>query len=85
MYDRKEKSIYKYVLYNNDYSNKERVNIGIWRNTNDEIGYYQKIEAYELVDAYKKNKLKGKLKDVASKLDEDSNAVIMLVKNKKLI
>lgn len=85
MYDRKEKSIYKYVLYNNDYSNKERVNIGIWRNTNDEIGYYQKIEAYELFDAYKKNKLKGKLKDVASKLDEDSNAVIMLIKNKKLI
>lgn len=37
------------------------------------------------IDNYKKGKLKGKLKDIASKLQEEDNQVIMLVKYKKEI
>ena len=37
------------------------------------------IDAFELCRDYKKGKLKGKLKDIAAKLGEDDNRVIMLV------
>jgi len=49
-----------------------------------EIESWQPIEAFLLVGAYKKKELKeGILKDIASKLDEEDNTVIMLVKHKK--
>ena len=41
------------------------------------------LEAFDLRKEYEKGKLKGKLKDVAAKLGEDDNRVIMLVKPKK--
>ena len=50
---------------------------------NDEIAFMEKIEAFELVEAYEKGQLKGKLKDIAAELDEESNPVIMLAKYKK--
>jgi hypothetical protein len=39
--------------------------------------------AYELVEAYEKGGLKGKLKEIAAELNEESNPVIMLAKYKK--
>ena len=50
---------------------------------NDEIALVQKLEAYELVEAYEKGKLKGKLKEIAAGLNEESNPVLMLIKYKK--
>lgn len=50
---------------------------------NDEIAFVEKIEAFELVEAYQKNKLKGKLKEIAAGLHEESNPVIMIAKYKK--
>ena len=50
---------------------------------NDEIALVQKLEAYELVEAYQKGKLKGKLKEIAAGLEEDSNPVLILIKYKK--
>ena len=41
------------------------------------------IDALDLCKDYKEGKLKGKLKDIAAKLGEDDNRVIMLVKPKK--
>ena len=79
MYDIKEKKIYETTVYNDDYSNKMEVEM-IRKGCNDEIAFWQKIEAYELVEAYGKGQLQGKLKEVAEKLDEESNPVIMLVK-----
>ncbi len=38
--------------------------------------------AYQLVELYKKGKLQGKLKEIASKLSEEDNPVIMLAKFK---
>jgi hypothetical protein len=83
MYDRQKKALYEYSLYNDDYSNKQRVNMAASETKNGEIAFWQKIESYELVESYKKGELKGKLKDVAAGLDEESNPVIMLVKNKQ--
>jgi len=41
------------------------------------------LESYQLVESYSKNELKGKLKEIAAKLKEEDNPVIMLVKQKE--
>ncbi|MFV0397826.1 MAG: BF3164 family lipoprotein [Bacteroidales bacterium] len=81
MYDRQEQSMFRYTVYNNDYSNKKTVNI--FSPENSEVAFYNRINPSELVDSYKKGELKGKLKEIAATLDEDSNPVIMVVKHKK--
>ncbi|RHJ91164.1 6-bladed beta-propeller [Parabacteroides bouchesdurhonensis] len=83
MYDRQEKTFSGYTIYNGDYSTKEEIYMSGLRPVNHEIESWQSLEAYQLVEAYEKGKLKGKLKEIASKLDEESNPVIMLVKHKK--
>ena len=83
MYDRHERNIYEYTIYNDDYQNKRIVAMPE-RTRNHEIAFWQKIEAYQLVEALEKSQLKdGKLKDIAAKLDAEDNPVIMLVKQKK--
>ena len=49
---------------------------------NDEVIFYQRIEAYELVDARNNGNLKGVLRNIAVGLNEESNPIIMLVKDK---
>ena len=82
MYDRQEKSIFRYTVHNADYSYKNIVNM-VLSPQSSEIAFYHKIEPYGLVDSYKKGELKGKLKEIASKLDPEDNPVIMLIKHKK--
>ena len=43
---------------------------------------YETITADKLVEAYQEHKLQGQLEEIASKLDEEDNPVIMLVKRK---
>ena len=86
MYDRQENAIFECVVYNDDFTNKRSISLSYEINFgNNEIAFIKKFEAIELVEAYEKGELKGKLKEIASKLDEESNAVIMLAKyrNKK--
>ncbi|GHU77128.1 hypothetical protein FACS189414_3980 [Bacteroidia bacterium] len=81
VYDKQEKTIYRYSLYNSNYSNKQQV---YWSEAlNQKIATWQHLEAPDLVEAYKEGRLKGKLKEIATELDEDSNPVIMLLKHKK--
>jgi hypothetical protein len=82
MYDRHEKAIFEYSVYNGDYTYKEKVYIKN-RPVNDEIATWQKLEAYQLVKSYRRGQLKGKLKEIAAPLAEESNPVIMLIKHKK--
>ena len=82
MYDRQAKTLFEYVVYNDDYTDKRPL-VMVKKTENDEIAFCERIEAYELVESYKKGLLKGKLKEVASTLDEEDNAVIMLVKYRK--
>jgi hypothetical protein len=82
VYDKEEKTMFERTVYNGDYSIKKEVYMSS-APVNDEIATWQPIEAYGLVEAYKEGQLKGRLAEIAAGLDDDSNAVIMLVKHKK--
>jgi len=79
MYDRKEKALYKYAVFNGDFSNEKQVYINAGP-VHDEIAACKTLDADQLVEAYKKDQLKGKLKEIAATLDENDNPVIMLIK-----
>ena len=82
MYDRQEKAIYDRTVINGDFVKRKTVDMTS-HPVNSEIATFQNIEAYQLVEAYKKDELKGKLKEFASQLNEGSNPVIMVMKYKK--
>ena len=82
MYDKQENAIFNANVWNGDYVKKQRVNMTS-HPLNGEIATLQVLAANQLAEAYKNNGLKGKLKEIAATLDEESNPVIMLVKYKK--
>ena len=83
MYDTKGKEFFRYAIYNGDYSYKKEVYMVSLTPINRESELWCSIDASSLRDDYEKGKLKGKLKEIAATLAEDSNSVIMLVKHKK--
>ncbi len=84
-YDKREKSLFKCIVINDDFSNKQQVSLGEKPEStvNKEIATCKSLNTPDLVEAYGKGQLKGKLKEIASTLEEDSNPVIMLIKHKK--
>ena len=83
MYDKDEKALFQVTVYNDDYVEKRPVAMTA-ESINREIEDVTSLNAFRLVEIYKKGQLKdGKLKEIASRLDEDDNPVIMLVKQKK--
>jgi hypothetical protein len=82
VYDKKEKALFESIVYNGDYLDNTLYVVG-QGSLNREIVSWWPIEASTLVEAYEKGELKGKLKEIAATLDEESNPVIMLVKNKR--
>jgi hypothetical protein len=82
IYDKQKNILSQYIVYNSDYSDKKEVFMNS-KPVNNEIVTWQSLQAYQLVEAYKKGKLKGQLKEISMKLDEDSNPVIILIKHKK--
>ena len=83
VYDTQEKDFFSYIIYNGDYSDKKELYMVMFTPINAKGELWATIDAFELCRDYKKGKLKGKLKDIAAKLGEDDNRVIMLVKPKK--
>ena len=83
MYDTQEKDFFSYIIYNGDYSYKRELYMVMFTPINAKGELWATIDAFELCRDYEKGKLKGKLKDIAAKLGEDDNRVIMLVKPKK--
>lgn len=82
--DRQTGEVFRSTVYNDDYSNRERVDMySIGKNGNPDIAFCQKIDADILVKAYERDQLKGKLKEIAANPDEEDNAVIMLAKYKE--
>ena len=79
-YDKEEKAIYQCTFYNADYPEKT---IPFYSFPKGEVMMHLSLQASELTQAYEEGKLKGKLKEIASTLNEDSNAVIMLIKHRK--
>lgn len=82
IYDKQEKAFFEYITYNGDYTNKEEIYMNSLKPVNHEIESYQTLDASQLLESYQKGKLKGKLKEIAAGLEEDSNPVIMLIKHK---
>jgi hypothetical protein len=84
MYDKQEKNIFEYTVCNDDYTDKRTVAINKSVPViNKEVAAWLSLEATDLIEDYKNGKLKGRLKEIAASLNEDSNPVIMLVKYKK--
>ena len=83
MYDTQEKDFFSYIIYNGDYSYKRELYMVMFTPINAKGELCATIDAFDLGKDYKEGKLKGKLKDIAAKLGEDDNRVIMLVKPKK--
>lgn len=83
MYDNQENKFYNYIVYNNDYLINKEIYMSLLKPLNHKNESWQHLDAYQLVESYKKGELKGKLKEVAKMLNEDSNPIIMLVKPKK--
>ena len=83
VYDRQEQKMYKCVVYNDDFSTKKTINMSQQRRVDSEIAFCQMHEASDLIEAYNKGELKGRLNEIAAELKEDDNPVIMLVKHKK--
>ncbi len=83
MFDKKTGAICEYQMYNDDFTNKQPVSMIGRIGYNGDVIFWDTIEAYILVEAYKKGELKGRLKEIAATLNEESNPVIMLAKYKK--
>ncbi|WP_293651127.1 hypothetical protein [uncultured Parabacteroides sp.] len=60
-YDKKDNTLFEYTILNNDFPEKGPMNITVQETTNSEIAFWQKFEPSELIEAYKKGQLKGKL------------------------
>lgn len=82
MYDKQENTIFNVTVLNGDYLKKQELNMTSFP-INDKIAAFQILAASEIVDAYEREQLKGKLKEVAADLDEEDNPVIMFIKYKK--
>ena len=87
MYDKQEKALFEYIVYNADFTTKIPVNLAFETYglpfLNNEIAFMYKLESFELVDAFRKGQLRGKLKEIAAELNAESNPVIMIAKHKK--
>lgn len=81
VYDTKEKKVYECSVYNKDFEGRKE-NMSR-QNAGSDIAFYVALEALELIEATKENKLKGKLAEISRKLDAEDNPVIMIAKPKK--
>lgn len=82
MYDTEEKRFYEATVLNGDFTEKRTLNMTS-RPINNKIATFDCLAAPQLVEAYEKEGLKGKLKEIAAGLDEEANPVIMLITYKK--
>lgn len=81
-YDTQEKNFFRYTTYNGDYSFKKEFYMVSLTPINREGELWSSIDASELRRDYKRGDLKGELKAIAATLEEDSNPVIMVLKDK---
>ena len=82
MYDKDEKAVYQATVLNKDYLEKRPVAMTA-KSINRDIEGVTSLNAPMLVELYQKGQLRdGKLKEIASKLNEEDNPVIMLMKRK---
>jgi len=88
MYDKEANKIFRVTIYNADYTEKVPVKIMFEMFmlsfiNKDGVAFSRVLPAFELAEAYKNGKLRGHLKKIAAKLDEEDNPVIMIAKYKR--
>ena len=85
MYDKEANAIFEYTVYNGDYKEKRHASMTGYfgKMVDKDVASCRKMDADVLVESYEKGELTGKLEEIAAKLDEEDNPVIMLVKHKK--
>lgn len=82
MYDKQENAVYDCTVRNADFTGKQEVDL-VSHPMDNVIAACQNLTANRLVDAYEKDELKGRLKEIAAGLNEEANPVVMLMKYKK--
>ncbi len=82
MFDSRESKFYACELYDKNYPEREIPEI-FQRCLDKETLSAVVLENQELVDASRQGKLKGELKEIAERLDEDDNPTLLIVKYKK--
>ena len=87
IYDKTEQTAYEGEVINRDF---EGTPVNLWfahrvimEFNDDEIAFATRLEAPDLVEALNDGKLRGPLKEIASRLDEEDNPVLMIAKYKK--
>lgn len=80
MYDKKEKAFYEPEVYNDDYSIDKKstpnpMPVSPGNNLNIHL---QVLNAFDLIESLENNELKGELKEIASRLEEEDNPVVMI-------
>ena len=84
MYDKAAQKVFEPQIKNADYEEGEPVDL-YSHPMNKPIAAYQILQADQLVEAYHKDELEGKLKEVAATLEEDSNPVVLILTEKSSI
>lgn len=82
-YDDKTGEICRPLFINSDYVEEKVVDLENFEADLPENYVKDRMRSLTLVEDYKAGKLKGKLKEVASRLDEEANFVLMLIKFKE--
>lgn len=81
MYDKQEDAVFEPIVLSSDYAKEQKVNM-VMHPINNKIASFQILPANQLVEAYENNELKGKIKEIAAKLNEESNPVVLVMKYK---
>lgn len=81
-YDKSTGKTFRYSLFNNDLLEEQPINMATINPLQDGTGFWQIMEAHDLIKLYKNDKLQGPLKTLAAELAEDDNPIILLAKNK---
>ena len=84
VYSTKENALYHYDIFNEDIRDGIPLNLQECNTKNADVGYWYSMDAYQLVKLKNEKKLYGKLKLIAEKLNEDSNPIIVLMKERSL-
>ena len=82
-YDRKEKQFLNPTFTNEDYPSQDIPMGKVLQCAGDANQCYLLLEAFKLKEALAEGKLKGELKAIAEKLDEEDNPVVMIMEFKE--
>lgn len=83
MYDKQEDRVFETSVYNGDFIENHPVDVMSHPINTGDIAGYITLEAYQLTEAYEEDGLRGSLKDIAAKLNDDDNIVVGILKYKK--